>query len=587
MGIIFKYLKPYWKPALLAVLLMTVEVLCDLAQPTLMADIVDRGVSTGDLAYVFKIGGLMALISLVGMLGGVGCTVFASISALRSSTDLRAELFRKVQGLSFDGLDSFTPGSLVTRLTNDVAQVQNVVLMLLRIMVRAPLLCLGGIVMAVAINPRLSLVLLVALPFLAATLAFVISKGFPLFTRSQAALDKVNSVMRENLAGVRVIKAFVRSDYEVERFGDANGKLADITVKASRVVGLVMPLMFLIMNLAVVAALWLSGIQVDSGRMEVGKVIAFTTYLTQILFSLMMVSFLLMGFSRAAASAARIEEVMDHGEESDLGGAGTAARGLEPRAALPRARALSVEFEAVSFHYPRAADAPVLRELSFKVKAGSTVGILGSTGAGKSTLVNLIPRFYEADSGRVLVGGVDVLDIPMDELRGAVGSVPQDSILFSGTIADNLRWGNEGATEEELRAAAEAANALDFVEALPGGFETEIGQRGVGLSGGQRQRLCIARALVKRPSILILDDSTSAVDMATEAKIQERLRAMRGLTVIVIAQRVSSVLDADSILVLEGGRAAGEGTHEQLMRGNPIYQDIYRSQVGEEASDGR
>jgi ATP-binding cassette, subfamily B, multidrug efflux pump len=605
MGIVLRYVKPYWKQALFAVFLMTVEVVCDLAQPTLMSNIIDGGVKGGRMGYIALIGAIMAGVTVVGMFGGIGCTVFASIAAMRTATDLRSDLFRKVQSFSFDGLDSFSTGSLVTRLTNDVVQVQNLILTMLRIMVRAPLLCIGGIVMAFAINAKLAVVLFVALPFLAAALTFVIAKGFPLFGKVQTSLDRVNAVMRENLAGVRLIKAFVRTDYEVKRFGDSNERLTEITVKASRVVGLVMPLMFLIMNLAVVAVVWLSGVQVNEGAMEVGKVMAFTTYISQIMFSLMMISFTLMSVSRATASARRIAEVMNHESERDVrsgvetGRVEAGQSGLEAsdgsdrgsvKAASGGAIAVrggaKVTFEDVSFRYPQAADEPVLRGISFTALPGETVGILGSTGSGKSTLVNLIPRFYEATGGRVLVDGTDVRDIPLDELRGMIGIVPQDSVLFSGTIADNIRWGKADASEDEIVAAAKAAQAHDFVMRMPKGYGAEIGQRGVGLSGGQKQRLCIARALVRRPAVLILDDSTSAVDMGTEARIQTELKAISGFTILVIAQRVSSVLDADRIIVLEDGRIVGSGTHEELVRTNPVYQDIYHSQVGEAAVNG-
>ncbi|MCE5255408.1 MAG: ABC transporter ATP-binding protein/permease [Spirochaetaceae bacterium] len=581
--VIFSYLKPYWKWATLAVLLMAVEVFCDLAQPTLMSTIVDKGVSTGNIGVVLRTGIIMVLVSLLGMVGGIGCSYFASKASLASSTNLRSDLFKKVQSFSFNELDDFTPGSLVTRLTNDVVQVQNLTLSMMRILVRAPLLFIGGIVMAVTINPGLSTILVVVLPILIVALTFVMMKGFPLFRKVQTTLDRVNGIMRENLAGMRLIKAFVRSDYEEKRFGKANEDLAELTVTGTRIVGLVMPIIFLIMNLAVVAAVWFSGKQVNLGTMQVGKVIAFTTYLSQILFGLMMVSFVLMNASRATASARRIAEVLNKEGETDLGQNPSTAS-AETATTMP-SNTPAIEFDHVSFHYPRAANEPVLSDISFKATKGSLVGILGATGSGKSTMINLIPRFYETDSGRILIDGEDTSLMQRVDLRACLGLVPQDSVLFTGSIAENLRWGNQNATDKELVDAAYSACALDFIQAFPKGFDTIIGQRGVGLSGGQRQRICIARAILRKPEILILDDATSAVDMATEAYIQERLRKKTGMTVIVIAQRVSSVLDANQILVLEHGHIVGEGTHEELLRSNGIYQDIYRSQVTEGATN--
>lgn len=599
--VIFSYIKPYWKWAVLAILLMAVEVFGDLSQPTLMSTIVDKGVSAGNLGIVLQTGIIMLLVSAVGMLGGMGCTYFASKASLAASTDLRSDLFRKVQSFSFDEMDEFNAGSLVTRLTNDVVQVQNLTLSMMRILVRAPLLFIGSIVMAIAINPGLSMILVIVLPVLVVALTFVIMKGFPLFRKVQTALDKVNGIIRENLAGIRLIKAFVRSDYEEKRFAKTNDNLADLTVTGSRIVGLVMPVIFFIMNLAGVAALWFSGQQVNLGTMQVGKVIAFTTYLSQILFSLLMVSFILMNMSRAMASAKRIAEVLNKEGEAGLG----QAQKTSPDAAVnaPPADAFAelsaapspaetpqpaqppvIAFENVSFHYPRAANStPVLSDISFSAKKGALVGILGATGSGKSTLINLIPRFYDIDSGKITLDGNDTKYMQRSDLRSHIGLVPQDSILFTGTIAENLRWGNPAATDGDLEQAAWTACALDFIKAFPKGFDTVIGQRGVGLSGGQRQRICIARAILRRPEILILDDSTSAVDMATEATIQKRMRKISDMTVIVIAQRVSSVLDANQILVLDHGRVVGEGTHEELLAANTVYQDIYHSQVTEGA----
>jgi ATP-binding cassette subfamily B protein len=567
------YLKPYWKAALLAPLLMIVEVVADLLQPTFMARIVDHGIAGGDMGFILRTGALMIGITLIGMAGGVGCTVFASVASQKFSADLRNDLFQKVQSFSFENLDTFKTASLITRLTNDVVQLQNVVLAMLRIMVRAPLMGLGGIILALMINPGLAAILLVIMPLLILALTGVIRKGFPLFNQVQQRLDRVNTVIRENLAGVRVVKAFVRSDYEKRRFGDANEALTAIATKASRLVGLTMPLMFLLMNLGVIAVVWFGGVRVNSGNMQVGQVMAFINYMVQILFSLMMVAFMLMAISRAKASADRILEVL-------------AAEAPIRDPARPAAQAIRqgrIDFQNVSFRYRGGGGAAVLRDLDLTVLPGQTTAILGATGSGKSTLVNLIPRFYDVTAGRVLVDGTDVRDYPLEALRQAIGMVLQESVLFSGTILENIRWGRPEASEAEVRAAAEAAQAHEFISQLPDGYGTVLGQRGVNLSGGQKQRLAIARALLRRPAILILDDSTSAVDLRTEARIQQALKAMPGVTCLVIAQRISSVIDADQILVLDDGRIVARGTHRELLQSCALYQDIYQSQLGEEA----
>lgn len=570
---IASYLKPYWKSAYLAPLLMVIEVVCDLFQPTLMAKIVDQGIMPGNLQLIIQTGLLMVGIALVGLAGGAGCTVFASQVALRFAADLRQDLFRRTQSFSFENLDRFTTGSLITRLTNDVIQLQNLVLMMLRVMVRAPLLCLGGISLAVAINPGLAMIILVILPFLAVTLAYVIRKAIPLFGSVQRHLDRVNTVIRENLTGIRVVKAFVRSDYENEQFGIANDQLTATGVKAARLVGLTMPLMFLIMNFGMIAVAWFGGIRVNSGNMQVGQVMAFINYMTQILFSLMMVTFLLMNISRAKASADRIQELLQ--VEPTL-------RQLSQPKTVPRIRG-GIDFENITFRYHGTSGPPMLRRINFSVLPGQTVAILGATGSGKTTLINLIPRFYDPDKGRVLIDGVDVREYSTDALRQQIGMVMQEPRLFTGTVMENLRWGRPEATEAEVIAAAQATQAHQFISRLAEGYQTPLSQRGVNLSGGQKQRLAIARALVRQPAILILDDSTSAVDLSTEARIQAALKSLPQVTCLLIAQRICSVMAADRILVLENGEIVSSGTHEELLRSSAVYQDIYQSQCGEEA----
>lgn len=569
------YLRPYWKAVLSAPLFMLFQVVTELLQPKLMADIVDKGIARGDLGYIVQTGLIMIGVALVGVIGGFGCVFFSSIAAQSFGTDLRSDLYKRVQTFSFADLDKFKTASLITRLTNDVVQVQNVVLTMLRILVRAPLLSIGGLVMALAINPGLAMILVVTVPVLVLTLAYVIRKGFPLFARVQKGLDRVNTVMRENLSGVRVVKAFVRSGYEMNRFGSVNDQFTEISIQAIRMVSVIMPVMILVLNLSILAVIWFGGIRVNSGNMQVGQVMAFINYMTQILFSLMIVGFMLMMVSRAKVSADRIGEVLD---------TETKIKDRENASSSP-IKTGRVDFENVYFRYEGAGGEPVLRNITFTAMPGETVAILGATGSGKSTLVNLIPRFYDAAEGRVLIDGVDVRDIKLDQLRREIGVVLQESILFSGTVRDNIRWGRDNASDEEVTEAAKAAQAHDFIAELPEGYDTLIGQRGVNLSGGQKQRIAIARALIKKPAILILDDSTSAVDVATESRIQDAMKTLTvNSTCIVIAQRISTVLEADKILVLEDGQIVASGTHRELMQSSEVYRDIYYSQLGTEVA---
>lgn len=573
MSKLFSYLKSYWKMVLLAPLLMLLEVAMDLLQPKLMQTIVDEGIARGDLSFIVKTGLLMIGLAIIGMVGGIGCTIASSITAESFATDLRADLYRKVQSFSFANLDKIKTASLITRLTNDVIQVKNIIFMSLRVLIRAPFMCLGGIFMAVIINPRLALILVVAIPLLILALVIAIRKGFPLFSLVQKKLDKVNSVMRENLTGIRVVKSFVRDKFEKQRFNDANQDFMEITVKASRVVALILPAILLIMNLSIVAVLWFGGVQINQGEMQVGQIIAFINYLTQILSSLLMVAFIFMAVSRAKASADRINEVLK--TEVDIIDA-EGASGSPINLGI-------VKFENVSFRYQGAQGDPVLKNISFEAKPGETIAIIGATGSGKSTLTNLIPRLYEPTEGRVLIDGRDIREVKLNTLRKSVGVVLQESLLFSGTIADNIKMGNPDASMDEVILAAKAAQADGFICNFSEGYETQLGQRGVNLSGGQKQRLSIARALIKKPKILILDDSTSAVDMATEVQIQRSLKQLRDQsTTFIIAQRISAVKHADKILVLEDGAIVAEGNNDQLLRSCPLYQEIYRSQIGKE-----
>ena len=566
------YLKPYWKPTLIAPLFMVLEVSMDLLQPKLMAEIVNDGVFKGNLGLIQQTGGLMVLVALIGLIGGAGCTVFASKSSLHFATDLRKDVFEKVQTFSFRNLDQFEGGSLITRLTNDIVQLQMLVLMALR-SIRSPLITIGSVIMAFTINLKLAIIFVATLPILFVTLYLLIRFAFPLYTVVQRKLDKVNTVLQENLSGIRVVKAFVRSDYENTRFHGANVEYTNIAIKATRLVSLNMPVMMLILNCGVVAVLWFGAGQTWSGSLPVGDLIAFINYVTQVLSAVMMIGMMMITISRAKVSAVRVQEILQ--TDSDLYDHEQA-----DHQAIIRGQ---VSFDHVSFGYHPQLNERVLKDIHFVAKAGETIAILGATGSGKSTMVNLIPRLYDVSEGGIMIDGTDVRDISLEHLRTQIGVVLQQTILFSGTIRDNIRYGKPEAAQEEVEMAAKAACAHDFIMSMPDGYDTVLGQRGVNLSGGQKQRISIARALVVRPAILILDDSTSAIDLGTESRIQQALKAlMEHSTSFIIAQRISSVLEADKILVLEDGMIVALGTHQQLMRESAVYQDIYRSQLGKE-----
>lgn len=554
--------------------MMAIEVAMDLMQPRLIQRIIDDGIANDDLGVVIRTGGLMLALATVGMIGGVLCGVFAIRASQGFGADLRWSLFSKVQTLSFGNLDRLETGGLITRLTSDVVQLSDVVAMMLRIMIRAPLLLVGSLIFGTLTSPRLALIFFVLLPIILIAVSIVFRRAFPLFKKVQERIDHINTVMQENLAGVRVVKAFARHDYEVERFGTANNALRDMTLKAVMTVVAVMPVMMFTVNLGIVAALWFGGHLVDQSSLEVGELVAFINYLTQSLFALMMVSMLIVRFTRAEASAGRVQEVLD--STPDIVQPSSPDPAFEP--------AGRVEFQHVSFRYAEDAE-PVLDDVSFVAEAGSVLAILGTTGSGKSSLIGLIPRFYDVDSGRVLIDDVDVREIDEAGLRRSVAVALQESVLFSGTIRDNIRFGRPDASDEDVLRAAKMAQADPFIQELPEGYDAKVGQRGVNLSGGQKQRLAIARALLQEAPILILDDSTSAVDVATEGRIQHALADL-DQTCIIVAQRISAVVAADKILVLDNGRIVAEGTHEELLEHSPVYQDIYESQVESGAAYG-
>ena len=570
---LFKYLKPYMLPTLLAPLFMLLEVAMDLMQPALMSRVIDVGVANADKAYIVRTCILMFVCALLGVTGGLGNMYFSTRAGYGFARDLRSDLYRRIQSFSFSDIDRFKTGSLVTRTTNDVTQIQNAFTNCIRMLVRAPFLCIGGVVMVLVLNAKLSLVVLAAIPFLTAMIVFLLKRGRPLFTSMQEKLDRVNTVMQENLSGIRVVKAFARADHEKAKFKVANDDLCDSTMRAMMMMSMAFPLINLIMNATMILMYAFGGSMVFRGELTPGEIMAFSNYIMQILMSLTMSSFMLMFLSRAGVSIRRVLEVLN--TQSDI------VDGPDADAAVTRGE---VAFDHVSFAYP-GQSGNVLIDITFTARAGETVAILGSTGSGKSTLISLIPRLYDVSAGSVKIDGRDVRAYHLNTLRGAIGVALQESVLFTGTIEENLRWGDENASPEEIRHAAAIAQADPFVEKLAEGYQTELGQRGVNLSGGQKQRLCIARALAKHPRILILDDSTSAVDLATEAEIQKGLRGAFGdMTVFIIAQRISSVMDADRILVMENGRVIDSGKHEELKKRCEVYREIVVSQLGEEAA---
>lgn len=580
------FVKPYWLITLLAPLLMVMEVCMDLSQPRLMAAIVNHGVTEGNLALVWSTGLHMLGVALVGLIGGVGCTFFTVKAAQSFGADLRLSVFEKVQSFSFRQLDTFSTGSLITRLTGDVMQMLNILQILLRQFTREASLLIGSIIMAIVISPRLSLILLAVVPIQFVILYLLMKRSTPLFRMMQARLDRVNTVMQESTTGIRVIKAFVRAAFERTRFGKANTALLDASLSSARALATSGPLMTLILNMSIVAVLWFGGGQTWSGSMAIGDLAAFIIYITQVLYSLVSISNTLMNISRAQVSAERICEVLH--TEPDMNEPVQDQQDElreQPSMRTVPVAGCELEFEHVSFVYESAPDQPVLEDVSFKVLPGQTIGILGATGSGKSTLVSLIPRLYDTTKGQIRLNGVDIKEMPVEQLRSQIGIVLQQSILFSGTIRDNILFGKPEASEAEIEAAARAAEADSFIRRLPEGYEAKLGQRGVNLSGGQKQRIAIARALLMRSPLLVLDDSTSAIDLGTEKRIQRSLQdLMAGSTRIIIAQRVSSVLHADQILVLDEGRISARGTHKELLATSTIYQDIYRSQQGKETA---
>ena len=583
----WKYIKPYLPYFILGPLCMIIEVIGEVLMPRFLAYIIDLGIDgktenvpgiilwlydhIGNAAYfIVAIAVGMIMTAILMMIGGVGGAYFGGKASVNFSADLRADLYKKIQSFSFSNIDNFSSASLVTRLTNDVTQLQNFVNMMLRMFFRAPGMMIGALIMATSLNPSLSVVLAVSVPVMLISIGCIVVRGFPMFGKMQTKIDALNATVQENLTNVRVVKSFVREDFEEKKFNRANSDLKNTAGKAMRNMILMSPVMTFIMNATSIAVYWFGGKQLLAGEMNTGDFASFVTYITQILSSLMMVTFLFMMFSRSMASAKRISEVMN--EKIDIVDSANNADYTVTEG--------NIEFRNVSFRYYKDSEGKVLDNINIKINAGDTVGIIGSTGCGKTTLVSMIARLYDVDEGEVLVDGINVKDYSLYNLREGVGMVLQKNILFSGSIIDNLRWGNNEATIDEIREAADYAQADGFVSSFTDGYNMDLGQGGTNVSGGQKQRLCIARALLKKPKILILDDSTSAVDMATEAKIREAFKnSLKDSTKIIIAQRINSVKDADEIIVLDEGRITGVGTHEYLLENNTEYQEIYYSQM--------
>ena len=565
-------MKPFQKQIYFVLALVLLQSLSELYLPTLMADIVDKGVVTGDTNYIWKIGGLMLLVAAVGMICSIVASFYSAKAASGFGKLLRSNIFSHVGNFSLQEFDKLGTASLITRTTNDITQIQQVLIMMLRMMVMAPMMCIGGIIMALSKDVKLTLVLAVSLPVLVITIVVIAKKGIPLFKAMQVKLDKLNRVLRENLTGIRVIRSFNRITHEKKRFNEANWDLTQTAIKVNKIMAAMMPIMMIVLNLTTVAIVWFGGIRISNGHMEVGDMMAFIQYAMQIMFSFVMLSMMFVMIPRASVSAVRINEVFE-----------TTADIQDPSVPVRvEGQKGQVEFRNVTFSYP-GAEMPAISNISFKMNPGQVTAIIGGTGSGKSTLINLIPRFYDVDSGKVLVDGVNVSDMTQESLRVKIGFVPQQAVLFTGTISENIRYGKEDASDEEVKHAAEIAQATEFIENMPDGFHSVIAQGGTNVSGGQKQRLSIARALVRKPEIYIFDDSFSALDFKTDAKLRAALKEETAdSTMLIVAQRVSTIMDADQIIVLDNGEIAGIGKHKELMETSKVYREIVMSQLSEE-----
>lgn len=588
---LFRFLKPFrWGVALIMALVL-LQSLSELYLPTLMSDIVDKGVIAGDHPYIWKIGGFMLLVTLGGALVSVAASYFSSRVSSAFGRNVRNKLFSHVESFSLQEFDKVGTASLITRTTNDVNQVQQVLMMMMRLMVMAPMMCIGGLIMALSKDAKLTLVLAVVIPVLTLTIFLIASRGIPLFRQIQKKLDKLNLVLRENLTGIRVIRSFNRIEFEKRRFREANGDLTSTAIRVNQIMAFLMPAMMLIMNFAQIAIIWFGGLRISHGDMQVGDLMAFLQYAMQIMFSLLMLSMMFVMVPRASASATRINEVLalepvirdtNPSQEQPQEQPEEQTEEQLDEDQEPAAMSGVVEFDDVTFSYP-GAEQPAVKNISFRAMPGEVTAIIGGTGSGKSTIVNLLPRFYDVESGSIRIDGVDVREYSQEQLRSKIGLVPQKAVLFTGTIEDNIRYGKEDASDTEIRHAADVAQASEFISQMPDGFRSMIAQGGTNVSGGQKQRLSIARALVRRPGIYLFDDSFSALDYKTDAKLRAALRSeTTDAAVLIVAQRVSTIMDADQIIVLDEGKVAGIGNHRQLMAECGVYREIVSSQLSEE-----
>ena len=569
---LIRFLKPFALSVAGILLLVFFQSMAELYLPTLMANIVDTGVMKGDTRYIYQVGGFMLLVAAGSAILSVAAAYLSARTAMGFGRDLRTNVFGRVESFSLHEFDKIGTATLITRTTNDITQVQMVLLIMMRMMVMAPMMAIGGIIMAISKDGPLTWILAIAVPLLAVAIYFVATKGIPLFQAMQVKLDKLNRVLREYLTGIRVVRAFDRTEHERERFLEANEDLTGTAIRVNRIMAFMMPFMMLVMNATTISIIWFGSIRIDAGHLQVGDMMAFLQYAMQIMFSFVMVAMMFVMIPRAEASAVRINEVLE--TEPEIVDPKSPKRAVERRG--------HVEFEDVTFSYP-GAEQPALSHISFHVNPGEVTAIIGGTGSGKSTLISLIPRFYDVDSGRVLVDGVDVREMTQSHLREKIGFVPQKAVLFSGSVADNIRYGRDGATADEVSQAAATAQATEFIDGLKEGFDSAIAQGGTNISGGQKQRLSIARALVRHPEIYIFDDSFSAVDFKTDARLRAALRKeTKDSTVLIVAQRVATVMDADRIIVLDEGQVVGIGTHRELMQSSSVYHEIVSSQLSEE-----
>lgn len=569
MNFLYKYFKKYYKMFFLAVGCVMLEVLCDLLQPTLMSIIIDNGISTNDMSMVLKYGFIMIGVSIFGAFIAINRNRFATTVAQDFGADLRLDVFNKIQSFDFDNIDKFERGSLITRLTNDITNIQNFIYGLMRIFVRAPLLAIGCIIMSIRLDLKMALIVLTIVPIVGGLIYLNLRYGYPYFLKVQRAIDKVNGVIREYLRGVRVVKAFNRFDFEEERFENVNDDLTCKSIASMRFMAVFNPIITLIVNIAIAIIIWSGATRVNLGTIQVGKVVDFTNYMTQLLFALMSTTMIFSSLIRAKTSSERINEIFL--EENNI-------KEIKDKTYNSSEKG-NIKYENVTFSYKGLKGDPIIDDISFTLERGMTLGIVGSTGSGKTTLVNLIPRFYDAKLGKILIDGIDIRNYTFEELRAKISIVPQKTVLFSGTIKENIRWGKEDATDDEIVEVCKIADADSFISGFNKGYDSIIGQGGSNLSGGQKQRIAIARALIKRPEILILDDSTSALDTDTEYRIRKSLKEYsKDMTTILIAQKVSSVINADKIIVLDHGKIVGEGTHDELMSNCETYKDIYKSQ---------